>query len=98
MLLDFDHWQEVFQTLRRNRLRTILTACGVFWGVCMLVIMLGFGRGLERAVTGDFGAFAPNTVMFSGERTSKPFAGNQPGREVQLTTDDAEYVQAHIDG
>lgn len=98
MVFDVDHWQEVFQTLRRNRLRTILTACGVFWGVCMLVIMLGFGSGFERAVTGDFASFAPNTVMFSGERTSKPFAGHQPGREIQLTLDDGEYVQEHVEG
>jgi putative ABC transport system permease protein len=98
MLLDWDHWQEVFQTLRRNRLRTILTACGVFWGVFMLVVMLGFGRGLENAVTRDFANWAPNAIFIRGERTSKPYAGQQPGRDVQLTDADVEYLSARLQG
>ena len=53
-LFELDHLNEILQTLRRNRLRTFLTACGIFWGVFMLVVMLGFGRGLENAVTRDF--------------------------------------------
>jgi putative ABC transport system permease protein len=98
MLFDLDHWQEVFQTLRRNRLRTVLTACGVFWGVFMLMVMLGFGKGLENAVTRDFANWAPNAIAIRGERTSKPFAGQQPGREVVLTEDDVEYVRARVKG
>jgi putative ABC transport system permease protein len=98
MLLDWDHWQEVFQTLRRNRLRTILTACGVFWGVFMLMVMLGFGKGLENAVTKDFANWAPNAIFIWGERTSKPYAGQQPGREVTLTEDDVEFLAARVNG
>jgi putative ABC transport system permease protein len=98
MLLDWDHWQEVFQTLRRNRLRTVLTACGVFWGVFMLMVMLGFGRGLENAVTKDFANWAPNVIFIWGQRTSKPHAGQQPGREVILTEEDVEYLAGRVEG
>jgi putative ABC transport system permease protein len=98
MVFDLDHWQEVFQSLRRNRLRTALTACGVFWGVFMLVVMLGFAGGLENAVKGDFGNWASNAVFVWGERTARPFAGQQPGREIQLTLEDAQFIASRIDG
>jgi len=98
MLFDLDHWQEVFQSLRRNKLRTVLTACGVFWGVLMLVVMLGFARGLENAVTRDFANWAPNAIFVWGQRTSKPYAGQQPGRDVVMTEEDAEYLKARVPG
>jgi hypothetical protein len=83
MLFDLDHWQEVFQSLRRNRLRTILTACGVFWGVLMLVVMLGFARGLENAVTRDFANWAPQRHLRLGpahlEALRRPAAGARRG-------------------
>jgi putative ABC transport system permease protein len=91
-LFELDHFHEVLQTLRRNRLRTFLTACGVFWGVFMLVVMLGFGRGLEKAVEEDIGFFAINNLGFRGEITSKPYAGQQAGRRVWLTLDDVDAV------
>jgi putative ABC transport system permease protein len=97
-VFDLDHWHEILQSLRRNRLRTLLTACGVFWGVFMLVVMLGFSGGLERAVLGDFSNWAANTVIVWGDRTAKAYAGHQPGREIQLTEEDAEAVVAHIEG
>src|SRR5688500_7136195 len=58
----------------------------------MLVIMLGFARGLENAVYADFGNWAPNAVFMFGERTSKPYAGRQPNRPVLLTLDDVDAV------
>ena len=61
-----------------------LTACGVFWGVFMLVVMLGFGARAGEGGEQDFKLFAFNTVFVWGQRTGKPFAGQQPGREVQL--------------
>jgi putative ABC transport system permease protein len=93
-----DHWQEVFQALRRNRLRTFLTACGVYWGVFMLVVMLGFGRGLEKGATRSFGSWALNTVGISPETTSRAYAGRGPGRRMQLTMDDAEAVASQVGG
>jgi putative ABC transport system permease protein len=92
-LFELDHFHEILQTLRRNRLRTFLTACGIFWGVFMLVVMLGFGRGLEKAVEEDMGFFAINNIGFRAELTSKPYAGRQAGRKVWLTLDDVEAVR-----
>ena len=91
-IIELDHFHEILQTLRRNRLRTFLTACGIFWGVFMLVLMLGFGRGLEKAVEEDIGFWAINNIGFRGETTSKPFAGRQAGRRIFLTLDDVEAI------
>lgn len=91
-MIDLDHIHEILQAMRRNRLRTFLTACGIFWGIFMLVVMLGFGRGLEKAAEEDLGFYAINTRYFFGQQTSKPFAGRQVGRSINLTLDDLEAV------
>jgi putative ABC transport system permease protein len=65
----------------------------VFWGVFMLVVMLGFSRGLERGVEEDFAVFAFNTVFVWGQQAGLPYAGRQPGRPIQLTVEDLEPVR-----
>jgi putative ABC transport system permease protein len=87
-IIDLDHWHEILQTMQRNRLRTFLTAAGVFWGVFMLVVMLGFGHGMQKGVQSEFGIFAFNTVFVWGQQTDLAYDGRQPGRAVRLTTDD----------
>ncbi|MBW1881835.1 MAG: ABC transporter permease [Deltaproteobacteria bacterium] len=61
-MFDLDRWTEIAVTLRSNRLRTFLTAAGVFWGMFMLVVMLGFGDGLERGIKRSMSGFATNSV------------------------------------
>ena len=97
-MVGVDNWQEVFQALRRNRLRTFLTACGVFWGVFMLVVMLGFGRGLENGATQGFGSWALNTVGIWPEVTTLPHAGRKPGRDLYIYLDDAQAVASKVPG
>jgi putative ABC transport system permease protein len=92
-MIDLDHFHEILQTMRRNRLRTFLTACGIFWGVFMLVIMLGFGRGLAKGAGAELAFHATNTLYVSGALTTKAFAGRQVGQKVQVTLDDLEAVK-----
>ncbi len=92
-MFDLDHFHEILQAMRRNRLRTFLTACGIFWGVFMLVIMLGFGRGLAKGAGSELAFHAINTLYVSGKLTTKPFAGRQAGQKVQINLDDLEAVK-----
>ena len=96
MMIDLDQWQEIFSTMRRNWLRTLLTAIGVFWGVFMLMVMVGFGNGLETGVKKDMAGIATNSFYVWGGRTSVPFDGLAPGKFVELTVSDAQQVQAAV--
>lgn len=97
-MFDFDKWQEIFAMLRKNKLRTFLTACGVFWGIFMLLIMLGFGNGLEGGVLRSMSGFATNSVYIWGQRTTIPFAGLRPGRNIGFDNDDVAAIRAEVEG
>ena len=92
-MFDLDKWQEIIATIRKNKLRTFLTACGVFWGMLMLLVMLGFGSGLERGVSNSMRGFATNSVYVWGQRTSIPYRGLQPGRRLKYTNEDIELIR-----
>jgi putative ABC transport system permease protein len=83
-----DRWLEVIEVVRRNRLRTALTMLGVFWGMFMLLLMAGFGNGLEDGVRRTLGGSATNAVFVWGQATSLPYKGLQPGREVDFVNED----------
>lgn len=88
-MIDIDKWQEIWQTLTRRKLRTLLTSFGVFWGIFMLVLLLGAGEGLEQAATGKI-TFARNSIFIWGSITSMPYQGFEAGRPVQFTNEDYE--------
>jgi putative ABC transport system permease protein len=92
-MFDLDAWQEVWSTLRKNKLRAILTACGVFWGMFMLMVLLGLGAGLERGVVRSLGGMALHSVYVWSQRTSIPYKGLQPGRYVKFNNRDIEAIQ-----
>jgi putative ABC transport system permease protein len=94
MILDPDSWQEIWGTVKKNRLRTALTALGVFWGVFMLVVMVGAGRGLENGVHQSMAGLAPNSVFVWGQRTSMPYQGLGPGRAVRFAVEDVDALRA----
>ena len=95
-MFDYDKWQEIFNTISKHKLRTFLTSLGVFWGIFMLVFLMGSGKGLENGVTGMMGDHATNALFVWTQRTSKPFMGLRPGRRAQLTYDDIKAIETHF--
>lgn len=84
--------------MRRNKLRTFLTAFGVFWGIFMLVLLLGAGKGMENGVWKKFGAGTMNSLFVSAGKTSLPWQGMKPGREIKFTNDDLEAIWQQVSG
>jgi putative ABC transport system permease protein len=96
-MFDVDKWQEIFSTIRKNKLRTFLTGFSVAWGIFMLIILLGSGYGLENGVREQFKGGAVNGVWITNGMTSKPYKGLQPGREVRFTNEDYHLVKNSVD-
>lgn len=97
-LLDRDTWQEVFDSLSKNKLRSVLTMVGVWWGILLLIGLLGSARGLENSFNRLFGSFATNSVFVWGQSTGKPFKGFQEGKEVRLSLTDAKKIEENVEG
>jgi putative ABC transport system permease protein len=95
-MFDRDRWQEIFHTLKKNKLRTFMTAFGVFWGIFMLIIMLGSGSGLENGVTEGMGNFATNSVFVWTQQTTMPYKGFPRGRRFWFRNDDIQALRDNI--
>ncbi|HXB42333.1 MAG TPA: ABC transporter permease, partial [Bacteroidia bacterium] len=97
ILFEKDSWQEIFETIRKNKLRTFLTAFSVAWGIFILVILSGAGNGLKNGAQSQFGADAVNSIWIDGGITSLAWKGLKPNRQIQLTTEDYKLVRASFD-
>ena len=95
-MFDRDRWEEIYQTLRSNKLRTALTAFGVFWGIFMLIVMLGAGNGLQNAVFDGFGDFATNSCFMFTRQTSVSYKGFPRGRNWIFHNADMKALLANI--
>ncbi len=88
-----DLLHEIWESVRRNKLRTSLTGFAVAWGIFMLIVLLGAGNGLLNAFLSDSDSFASNTMMIGGGRTSKPYDGLKQGRRIALTDSDVALLK-----
>lgn len=89
-MFDIERWQEIFDTIRKNKLRTFLTGLSVASGIFILVILLGFGQGMQNGIAYEFEQDASTSVWAWPGVTSKEYKGLNPGRSIQLTNDNFE--------
>ena len=97
-LFDTDQWEEIFDSLSKNRTRTFLTAFGIFWGIFMLILLMGGGRGLESMLGSNFAGFASNSGFIFAENTGKPYKGFSLGRRWNIELSDVSRVQNCVAG
>ena len=88
-----DLLQEIWESLRRNKVRTCLTGLAVAWGIFMLIVLLGAGNGLLNAFLNDSAGFASNTMMVGGGRTSKAYDGLKQGRRIRIKDGDMDILR-----
>ncbi|MCU0389480.1 MAG: ABC transporter permease [Thermoflexibacter sp.] len=94
-MFDIDKWSEIINTIRKHKTRTALTAFGVFWGIFMLIVLLGAGKGFENGVVNGFD-IARNAVFMWSQRTSEPYMGLKPGRFIRFNTEDVGAIRANV--
>ena len=91
-MFDLERWKEIFDAILNNKLRTFLTGLSVASGIFILVILLGFGQGMQNGIAKQFQNDASNRIFVWTQRTTKEYKGLNPGRRIQLTNENSEYI------
>lgn len=95
-MFDLDKWQEIWITITHNKSRSVLTAFGVFWGMLMLVLMVGAGNALSEGISSQIEGFATNSCFFATERTTLPYKGFRKGRRWDMTNSDLPVIREKV--
>lgn len=96
MRIDIDTCEEILITITRNKTRSLLTAFGVFWGIFMLVALIGGGQGLEYMLKKNFEGFATNSGFLASQRTGEAYKGFRKGRWWNLESTDIEHLRSQV--
>jgi len=96
MRIDLDTYREILDTLTRNKSRSLLTGFGVFWGVFMLVALIGGGNGMKEMLNDTFEGFATNSAMVWAQPTSKVYKGFRKGRQWHMEYKDVERLKGSL--
>lgn len=95
-MFDLDRWQEIWDTITRNKMRSTLTAFGVFWGIFMLVVMYGSGNGMQNGIMNGIKGFATNSIFYWANNTTEPYKGFRKGRSWNMKTNDIEIIKSKV--
>jgi len=92
-MFDLDKWQEILATIKKNKMRTVLTGFSVSWGIFMLMILLGAGNGLSNGIGNNFMNDAVNAMWIWTGETTMPYQGLKTGRSIQFHNDDYDVIR-----
>jgi putative ABC transport system permease protein len=96
MQFDLDTYREILDTLTRNKPRSFLTGFGVFWGVFMLVALMGGGKGVKELLDQTFEGFATNSAIIWAQPTTKAYKGFAKGRRWNMVYNDVERLKEQV--
>jgi putative ABC transport system permease protein len=96
MKIDIDRYREILDTLTRNKSRSFLTGFGVFWGVFMLIALIGGGQGLKELLQKNFAGFATNSAIVWAQQTTKPYKGFRKGRNWGMVYEDVQRLKQQV--
>lgn len=91
-MFNLDRWIEIFQTLNKNKLRTILSGFTIAFAILLFTLLFGIGNGLKHFFEREFAGDANNSVYISAGITTKPYKGLQSGRQIQFKNDDTKFI------
>jgi putative ABC transport system permease protein len=92
-MFDLDRWREIFQSINKNRLRSVMSGFTVSFAILLFTLLFGIVSGLSNSFTSAFADDAQNSMQVRVRKTTKPFKGLQTGRVIQLRNDDYNFVQ-----
>ena len=92
-MFDIDRWREIFQSINKNRLRSVLSGFTVAFAILLFTLLFGIVSGLSNSFKSAFADDAQNAMFVRVWQTSKPYKGLQTGRTIQLKNDDFNYVK-----
>jgi len=95
-LFDSNTWQEIFQSISKNKVRTFLTMVGVIVGIYIYIGLSGAAKGLDHGFEREFETVAMNSMFAWAQSTSKPYDGFKTGRRLQLKIGDVEVLKNRI--
>ena len=96
VIFDLDRWQEIWFTITHNKSRSVLTSFGVFWGMFMLVVMVGAGSALQRGMNSTIEGFATNSCFFWDEQTGEPYKGFKKDRRWNMENADIPIILSKV--
>lgn len=97
-MFDKDIWQEIFFSIRNNKLRTFLTGFSVGWGIFILVMLLASVNGMKNGFTSQFGNDAANSISIFARTTTEPYGGFEAGRRIQFKNGEIDYLKGNFSG
>ena len=96
IIFDRDTWQEIFGSIQKNKVRTIITVIGVLWGIFIYITLSGSANGLDNGFEREFENIAMNSMFVWAQSTSIPYGGFKTGRNPQLKLKDAQTLRNNI--